>query len=64
MSLKTKIQEEMKTAMKAKDQAALRALRAIKSAILLAETSAGRDTDTPLSPEEEMKLLTKQAKQR
>lgn len=64
MSLKDRINEEMKTAMKAKDQAALRALRAIKSAILLAETAEGRDAQAPLTEEEEMKLLTKQAKQR
>lgn len=63
MNLKQRIQEEMKVAMKAKDQAALRALRAIKSAILLAETAEGRSPGD-LSPEEEMKLLTKQAKQR
>lgn len=62
MSLKTQIQEEMKTAMKAKDQASLRALRAIKSAILLAETAEGHQGE--LTADEEMKLLEKQAKQR
>lgn len=62
MSLKQKIQEEMKAAMRAKDQAALRALRAIKSAIMLAETAEGRSE--PLNENEEMKLLLKQAKQR
>lgn len=49
--------------MKAKDQASLRALRAIKAAILLAETSEGRN-GAELTAEEELKLLTKQAKQR
>ena len=63
MSLKTKIEQDIKTAMKAKDQGALRALRAIKSAILLAETSEGRNGQ-PLSEDEEMKILMKQAKQR
>jgi uncharacterized protein YqeY len=53
----------MITAMKAKDQVALRALRAIKSAILLLETSEGRPQG-PLSADEEMKLLIKQSKQR
>ncbi|MEO0469630.1 MAG: GatB/YqeY domain-containing protein [Bacteroidota bacterium] len=62
MSLKTQINDDIKTAMKAKDQASLRALRAIKSAILLAETAEGREGD--LSADEEMKLLIKQAKQR
>ncbi|MEM6628648.1 MAG: GatB/YqeY domain-containing protein [Bacteroidota bacterium] len=64
MSLKDTLGQDMKTAMKAKDQAALRALRAIKSAILLAETAEGREAGSPLSEEEELKLLTKQAKQR
>ena len=63
MSLKDKIASDLKTAMKAKDQAALRALRSIKSVILLAETAEGRDGD-PLTQEEELKLLMKQAKQR
>ncbi len=63
MSLKDIIAQDIKTAMKAKDQASLRALRAIKSAILLAETAEGRETGD-LSEEEEIKLLTKQAKQR
>ncbi|MCB0837353.1 MAG: GatB/YqeY domain-containing protein [Bacteroidetes bacterium] len=63
MSLKTKIEQDIKTAMKAKDQGALRALRAVKSAILIAETSEGRN-GKPLSEDEEMKILMKQAKQR
>jgi hypothetical protein len=62
MSLKTTIEQEIKSAMKAKDQASLRALRAIKSAILLMETEEGRSGD--ISADEEMKLLMKQAKQR
>ena len=63
MSLKEKIQEEMKTAMRSKDKTALAALRAIKSAILLAETAEGRSPG-PLTDDEGMKLLIKQAKQR
>ena len=62
MSLKEKIQAEMKTAMKAKDQAALRTLRALKSMILLAETEKGAGDE--LTEDAEMKLLTKAAKQR
>ena len=64
MSLKDTLGQDMKTAMKAKDQAALRTLRSIKSAILLAETAEGREAGSPLSEDEELKLLTKQAKQR
>ena len=62
MSLEKKIQDEMKAAMRAKDKTALTALRAIKSAILLAKTADG--SDEPMSEADEMKLLTKQAKQR
>jgi uncharacterized protein len=63
MGLKATIDNDIKEAMKAKDQAALRALRAIKSAILLAETAEGK-AGAELSEAEEMKLLTKQASQR
>lgn len=62
MTLKERISEDIKQAMKNRDQGALRALRAIKSAILLAETASGASGD--LSADEEMKLLTRQAKQR
>lgn len=63
MDFKEKINADIVTAMKAKDQAALRALRAIKSAILLLETSEGRPAG-PVSDDEGMKLLIKQSKQR
>lgn len=63
MSLKDNLNQEIKAAMKAKNKEALRALRSLKSAVLLVETSEGRDPG-PLSQEEEMKLLIKQAKQR
>lgn len=53
--------DEMKTAMKAKDAVALEALRAIKSEILLAQTSAGGGD---LTNEDEIKLLQKLVKQR
>lgn len=49
--------------MKAKDQVSLRALRAIKAAIIVAETAEGRG-DSPITDDEALKLLTKQAKQR
>lgn len=61
MSLGAKIMDEMKTAMKAKDTVALEALRAIKSEILLAQTSAGGGD---LTAEDEIKLLQKLVKQR
>lgn len=62
MSLKEKIESDIKKAMLAKDKDALRALRSIKSLILLAETEKGASAE--LTPEAEMKLLTKAVKQR
>ena len=62
MSLEQKVMEELKTAMKAKDDAALRSLRAIKAAIILEKTSEG-GSDI-LSEATETKMLQKLAKQR
>lgn len=61
MSLSTQIAEEMKVAMRAKDKPRLETLRAIKSAILLANTEAGAKE---LTADDEMKILIKLAKQR
>ena len=63
MSLKETIDQDIKQAMKAKDQVSLRALRAVKSAILLTETAENR-AEGPLSAEEEATLLRRQVKQR
>lgn len=62
MSLQEKVMEAMKIAMKAKDTQSLEALRAVKSALLLAQTETGSKTD--LTEDEEIKLLQKQVKQR
>jgi len=62
MSLKVKIDAAIKTAMLAKEQGKLLALRSIKSLILLEETKEGVNGE--LSEETEMKLLNKAAKQR
>ena len=62
MALKQRIESEIKSAMIAKDKVRLTALRAIKSLILLEETKEGYSGS--LSEEEELKLLTKAAKQR
>jgi len=62
MSLKSTIESEIKQAMLSKDKDRLRALRAIKSQILLAETEKGVSGE--LTEEAELKLLTKAAKQR
>lgn len=62
MSLQQDIMTAMKAAMKAKDQTALTALRAVKSAILLAQTENGASEE--LSEEQELKMLQKLVKQR
>lgn len=61
MSLEQNIMAQMKDAMKAKDEAGLRGLRAIKAAILLAKTSGA---GTELTADDEIKLLQKLVKQR
>ena len=53
---------DLKTAMLAKDEKALRSLRAIKAAILLAKTSEGAGGE--LKEDDEIKLLQKLVKQR
>jgi uncharacterized protein YqeY len=62
MSLKEQINSDIKKAMLSKNTDDLRALRAIKSMILIAETEKG--SSGSLSPESEMKLLQKAVKQR
>ena len=62
MSLLNSLTDELKAAMRAKDSLKLEALRAIKSAVLLAKTATAGDAD--LSEEEEIKLLQKLVKQR
>ena len=62
MSLEITINEKIKQAMLAKNDVALRGLRAIKAAILLAKTSAAKTSE--ISEEEELKILQKLAKQR
>jgi uncharacterized protein len=62
MSLQQDIMTALKDAMKAKDQTALTALRAVKSAILLAQTETGAKEE--LNEDQELKILQKQVKQR
>tara|TARA_R110000851_G_scaffold108600_2_gene229985 strand:+ start:141 stop:590 length:450 start_codon:yes stop_codon:yes gene_type:complete len=62
MGLQQRVMEDMKAAMKAKDTVALESLRAIKSALLLAQTETGPGTE--LSEEDEVKLVQKLVKQR
>lgn len=61
MTLEEKVMQEIKTAMKAKNEVDLRTLRAIKSAILLEKTSG---SGVEMTEADEMKMLQKLAKQR
>lgn len=61
MSLELKVMDEMKQAMRAKDEAALRTLRAIKAAILIEKTSG---SNAEITEADEIKMLQKMAKQR
>ncbi|TAH24759.1 MAG: GatB/YqeY domain-containing protein [Cytophagales bacterium] len=63
MSLKQIIDADIKKAMLAQQKDELRALRGIKSMILLAETAEGA-SEAGLSKDAEIKLLSKAAKQR
>ena len=62
MSIQKQVMDQMKVAMKAKDTVALQALRAVKSAFLLAKTETGAGDD--LTEDQEMKIIQKQVKQR
>jgi uncharacterized protein YqeY len=61
MRLEEKIMEDLKIAMKSQDKAAMRGLRAVKSALLLLKTDgSGKE----ITPEREIQLLQKLVKQR
>lgn len=62
MSLQAQIMDALKTAMKEKNTVALESLRAVKSALLLAQTERG--TKAEISEIEEIKILQKLVKQR
>ncbi len=62
MSLENKIMTSMKESMKSKDQTSLRALRAIKSAIIIQKTQKGSSEE--ISNDDELKILQKLVKQR
>lgn len=61
MNLESLITNDLKEAMKAKDQVALRSIRAIKAAILIFKTDGSGDV---LDTDKEIKLLQKLVKQR
>jgi uncharacterized protein len=62
MSLTEKIASDLINAMKAKDKVTLEAIRAAKTAFILARAEKG--SDTVLTGEEELKIIQKLVKQR
>lgn len=62
MPLEEKINADLKTAMLAREEATVRGLRAIKSAIILAKTEKG--ANGVITPEKEVQMLQKMVKQR
>lgn len=62
MGILANLTDEIKTAMRAKDSLRLEALRAIKSAVMLEQTSSAAGTS--LTDEQEIKLVQKLVKQR
>ncbi|MGL5076522.1 MAG: GatB/YqeY domain-containing protein [Waterburya sp.] len=64
MSLKERIGEDIKTAMKAKDKIRLQTVRSIKKAILDKEVEVRPQGQDSLTEEQEIELLSQQAKQR
>ncbi len=62
MSLTEKIASDLINAMKARDNVSLEAIRAAKTAFILARSEKGQDS--VLSPEDELKIIQKLVKQR
>ena len=60
MNLEQQVMNDLKDAMRAKDEAALRGLRAIKAALLLLKTSGSKE----ITEDDELKMLQKLVKQR
>lgn len=60
MNLEQRVMNDMKDAMRAKDEASLRGLRAIKAALLLLKTSGSVE----ITESDELKMLQKLVKQR
>ncbi|MBW4647091.1 MAG: GatB/YqeY domain-containing protein [Kastovskya adunca ATA6-11-RM4] len=64
MSLKDRISEDIKTAMKAKDKTRLETVRGIKKVLLEKEVSLRPEGQTSLTEVQELEVLAQQAKQR
>ena len=64
MSLKDRISDDIKTAMKAKDKVRLETVRSVKKVILERESLVRPSGQEALTPEQELEVLTQLAKQR
>jgi uncharacterized protein len=64
MTLKDRLTEDIKTAMKAKDKVRLETVRSIKKAVLEKETSVRPDDQKDLTAAEEIDIVVQLAKQR
>lgn len=62
MSLADRITADLKTAMKNKDDKTLRGVRAVKQALILAQTESGRSKE--ITEDQEVQMLQKLVKQR
>jgi len=64
MSLKEKLTEDLKAAMRARDEARLRTIRALRAALMEREIAERKGGEATLTPEQEMEVLQKEAKRR
>ncbi len=64
MSLKDRISDDIKTAMKAKDKVRLETVRSVKKVILERESLVRPSGQEALTPDQELEVLTQLAKQR
>lgn len=64
MSLKDQLADDLKAALRAKDEARLRAIRTLRAALLEKEIAERQGGVAHLTPEQELAVVQKQAKQR
>ena len=64
MSLKEKLTEDLKAAMRARDEARLRTIRALRAALTEREIAERKGGEATLTPEQELEVLQKEAKRR
>ncbi|CAM3286107.1 GatB/YqeY domain-containing protein [Rhodothermus bifroesti] len=64
MMLKERLTEDLKAAMRARDEARLRTIRALRAALLEREIAERKGGKATLTPEQELEVLQKEAKRR